>query len=181
MSEAATRLLDYGVLGLILVLGITGLGWFIRYVLKQLFSRDPQTEGLAVSWVKSSNELHRDMKKFMDSLSERDERQEVAQAVQQGLCVRHVESQEKISELLTVHDKYATERTTGIKELIAMHTDAAIPNSTAQAIHNVAQLKLAAMTACNGCREAAEGMEEPIKDVVVRHCEEIEKILKTTV
>lgn len=113
-------------------------------------------------------------KRFFDGLEEH-------RQSQQQLCDRHATSLENISVILAAHDKLAVGGSKSLEELIAFHTDSSIPHSTAQAIHNVAQLKLAAMSACNGCREAMATVDEPVRDIVMRKCDEIEQILKLQV
>lgn len=130
-------------------------------------SRNPPVRGFVNAWLDNQREFHVSLQTHSEH--------------QMTLCDRHATSLETISSLLSTHDSYAKIRTDGIAKLVDMHINPAIPHSTAQAIHNVEQLKLAAMTACNGCREACTGMEHPVAEVVVRKCNEIEQILKSTV
>jgi hypothetical protein len=67
-----------------------------------------------------------------------------------------------------------------LSQLVAIHTDAHVKGSTAEAIQNISQLKQVAATACEGCREAIGGKPENVREVVLRHCEAIERILKLT-
>ena len=135
--------------------------------------KTPPTKGFVNEWLDNQKAFH-------DSMM-------VHSKHQQELCERHTASMElhatgmkTIAEILVSHDAVAKDRTETLAKLTALHTDSSIIHSPAQAIHNIEQLKLAAMTACNGCREAMANTDEPIAELVIRKCDEIEKILMST-
>ena len=129
-------------------------------------SKNPPVKGFVNAWLENQKEFH----KSLQSHSER----------QIQLCDRHATSLETISGLLGTHDTYAKVRTTGIANLEALHTDARIPGSTAEAIVHVGQLRKAARAACLGCREAAASKPENVRDVILKHCDDIERIFDLT-
>jgi hypothetical protein len=112
-------------------------------------------------------------KKFFDGLSEHSARQQL-------LCERHADSLETIGDVIAKCDLFAKSRDEAIATLLKIHTDPNIEGSTAEAIESIGQLKQVAVHACAGCREAINGKPENVRDVVVKHCEAIERILKLT-
>lgn len=99
---------------------------------------------------------------------------------QQVLCGAHAAELHTLTEILDEQKNESIKSNEHLSQLVAIHTDVHAKGSTAEAIQNISQLKQVAATACEGCREAIGGKPENVREVVLRHCEAIERILKLT-
>lgn len=150
MPAGLEHLVNYGVLGLLVLFGLWGGVRLIVWTGNQLFSRDEKQLGLVTMKVQSSCEKDRKMVDFMDALSAREIKQ-------QELCERHNAGLVQISQTLAEHH-----------------------SASSVARDDVAKLKACAREACQLARALATHEWPASRDAVEQHCSKIEHIIDST-
>ena len=150
MPNGAEHLVNYGVLGFFALFVLWAAVKACTYLSDQLFSRDEKKLGLVTMKIQSSCEKDRKMGEFMDTLSEREVKQ-------QELCERHNSGLVQISQTLAEH-----------------HSASSVARG------DVAKLKACAREACQLARALATHEWPASRDAVEQHCSRIEHIIDST-
>lgn len=145
MFPIVDQILGYGATGAFMLFTL----WAVVQAGRWGFSRDSKRPGLITLKVEASIEKDRKMGEFLDTLGEREIKQ-------QELCARHNEGLVQIATNLSEHDRL-----------------------TAALSGDVRQFKLAAIQYFRMTREVAGKVLPDAADDISRHCDEIERIISS--
>jgi intracellular sulfur oxidation DsrE/DsrF family protein len=122
-------LFNYGVLGVLVVMGCMAIWRIVHFLADKLFDNH---EGVVVLYLRSHQE-------FLSGLAQRDERQ-------MELCSQHAQNLKQLSSTLEQGSRIT-------QELVALHKAPDSLFSNTQTNRNIQQLKQAGVESCRLCRE----------------------------
>lgn len=176
MTDTWHEVFNYGVPFVILVAIGIAIWRVSQRLVKWAFGDDtknPPTEGILTKKLDSAIRRDERMITFIEGMEE-------SRASQQELCRTHATSMEKIAECVSQDIVGATARSAALDELLKIHTDLKTPNSTANAVRSVEQLRKAAVATCKLGRELAGNSQDATSKLICKHCEAIEHILRVS-